>query len=127
MNLSYQHIEQEIKNLSVVYNLPRGCFLLVYVDNKLAGGGGLRKIDEQYGEMKRLFIYPQYRGMGLGKMLCIKLLVEAKKLGYDYVRLDTVAKLESANQLYEKLGFYEIKPYCLNPDPTARFMEIKLF
>ena len=126
MNLSYQHLEREIKNLSVVYNLPQGCFILAYADEKLAGGGGLRKFDDRHGEMKRLFVYPQYRGMGIGKKLCAKLLDQAKKLGYDYVRLDTVGKLKTANQLYDNLGFYEIKPYCPNPDPTARFMEIKI-
>jgi putative acetyltransferase len=126
MNLSYQHLDDELNNLAAIYNLPRGCFLLAWVNCELAGGVGLRKWDDQHGEMKRLFVYPQYRGMNLGKKLCIQILSVAQQIGYDYVRLDTVGKLEKANRLYDKLGFYEIKPYCPNPDPTARFLEIKL-
>lgn len=76
--------------------------------------------------MKRLYVYPEFAGQGIGNALCRELLLQARLSGYKFMRLDTIARLVAANRLYEKLGFYDIPPYRENPDPTARFMEIAL-
>jgi ribosomal protein S18 acetylase RimI-like enzyme len=76
--------------------------------------------------MKRLYVYPQYLRKGIGEAWCKELVTQARKLGYRKLRLDTIGKLEAANRLYDKLGFYEIEPYRENPDKTARFMEFIL-
>ena len=77
-------------------------------------------------EMKRLFVYPRYLKHGIGRKLCLELIAKAKSLGYNKMRLDTLTRLEAANKLYKKLGFYDIEPYRINPDPTAKYMELKL-
>ncbi len=76
--------------------------------------------------MKRLYVYPEYLRKGLGEVLCRELIKQAKDLGYKKMRLDTIGKLNAANRLYDKLGFYEIEPYRENPNQTARFMEYSL-
>jgi len=76
--------------------------------------------------MKRLYVYPNYQGSKIGLQLCETILTIAKKLRYQKMRLDTIAKLDKAIRLYQFLGFYEIEKYCENPDETAQFMEIML-
>jgi len=101
-------------------------FLLAREGQDLAGGVGLRRLEDRVCEMKRLFVYSRYRCRGVGRELCAVLIDEARRLGYERMRLDTVARLEAANSLYERLGFREIGAYRFNPDPTARYMELRL-
>jgi len=76
--------------------------------------------------MKRLFVYDTYRGYQLGELLCEKLLIISKELGYSKMRLDTLPILKNAVQLYKGLGFYEISKYYNNPDERVTYMEIEL-
>ena len=126
MDLAYQGVDSELDSLEEMYGAPKGCFLLAFAENKLAGGVGLRKLENGICEMKRLFVYPKFQRSGIGEMLCKRIIGEAKLLGYRSMKLDTVAKLKSAIKLYEKLGFKETEAYCENPDETARFFEFKL-
>jgi GNAT superfamily N-acetyltransferase len=124
MDLSFQHVDDEFAGFETMYGPPGGLFLLTLTEaGELAGGAGLRRLDAQTAEMKRLYVYESHRRRGLGRRLCEELLRRAKDLGYAKVRLDTVARLVEANALYERLGFRDIPPYRPNPDPTARFME----
>jgi GNAT superfamily N-acetyltransferase len=110
-----------------MYSKPEGCFLIAVSDDaEVLGGAGLRKLTPDICEMKRLFVYPEHLNRGIGKRICIDLIVQARNLGYKKMRLDTLDRLKAANKLYEKLGFYEIGQYRENPDPTAKFMELKL-
>ena len=126
IDLSFQNIEHELSNFSSMYVAPNGLFLLAWYNGKLAGGVGFRKFDTKVCEMKRLFVYEQFRGMGLGKSLCVELIKKAKKFGYEKMRLDTLGRMKAAIKLYKTLGFKEITPYCFNPDQTAKFMEMNL-
>lgn len=126
MDLVYQGIESELDALNKMYNHPKGAFIYILINNKIAGGGGVRFLEEDICEMKRLFIYDTYRGQHLGELLCVELINASRELGYKKMRLDTVSKLKAAIQLYKKAGFYEIPAYCKNPDTTAKFMEIVL-
>ena len=77
--------------------------------------------------MKRLFVRPGLRGQSLGRKLIDAVLTEARAIGYQRVRLDTVVgKMDSAIALYRAYGFYEIPSYCDNPIPGALYMELKL-
>jgi ribosomal protein S18 acetylase RimI-like enzyme len=127
MDLSFQNIDHELHTFCLMYGEPSGCYLLaLYGSDMIAGGVGLRKLSDTICEMKRLYVYPQFAGQGIGTALCMKLFVQARLRRYRFMRLDTIARLTAANSLYEKLGFYDIPPYRENPDPTARFMEIAL-
>lgn len=127
MDLTFQNIVNELAGFNKMYSPPEGCYLIAIMENgKTAGGVGLRKFNADICEMKRLYVYPDYLRKGLGEVLCKELIKQAKGLGYQKMRLDTIGKLKAANRLYDKLGFYEIEPYRKNPDKTARFLEYLL-
>jgi ribosomal protein S18 acetylase RimI-like enzyme len=76
--------------------------------------------------MKRLFVRPQYRGLGLGRALAAKIILEAEVRNYALMRLDTLDFLERAMRLYESLGFKRTKPYYTNPLPGVVYWELDL-
>lgn len=126
INFDFQNFEHELTQLPEMYGPPRGALMLANVDGHLAGGVGLRDLGDGYSEMKRLFVYPQFQGLGLGHQLVEQVLHQARVLGYQAIRLDTLPRLASAYRLYQRFGFYEIGPYCHNPYPDAIFMELCL-
>jgi ribosomal protein S18 acetylase RimI-like enzyme len=76
--------------------------------------------------MKRLYVRPEFRGRGIGKILAEAVIDEARKRGYGKMWLDTVPAMKQAITLYEALGFKEISPYRFNPIQGALFMELIL-
>jgi ribosomal protein S18 acetylase RimI-like enzyme len=76
--------------------------------------------------MKRLFVRPACRGLGLGRRLTESILDAAVLLGYDHILLDTLDDMESARALYAELGFEEIPPYYYNPIPGAHYLMARL-
>lgn len=126
IELTFQNFKEEFSLLPGKYGPPYGTLILVLVDNKPAGCIALRKISEDICEMKRLYLRSNYRGLGIGKKLITMLIVEARKLKYSYMRLDTIPSLKAAQRLYTAFGFYEIKAYTYNPVEGAKFLELKL-
>jgi ribosomal protein S18 acetylase RimI-like enzyme len=126
MDLNFQDTRKEFEVFHEMYGEPSGTFIFAKVNGELAGGVGTRYLEDGICEMKRLYVYDSFQGYGLGRMLCEKIMVLSKSLGYTKMRLDTVERLEAANALYEKLGYYDIPEYYPNPDPTVRYMEIEL-
>lgn len=90
---------------------PRGVFYLMRVDNKLAGMGGLRFLRTGVAEIKRIYIRPGFRGMKLGERMLDRLLGDAKRFGYQSIRLDTALFMKSAHRLYERNGFTDCPAY----------------
>ena len=77
--------------------------------------------------MKRLYLRPEFRGKGIGRVLAERIIAEARQVGYQRVRLDTVEPvMKDAVEMYRKLGFKEIAPYCANPIAGALYMELQL-
>jgi putative acetyltransferase len=126
MDLAFQDIDRELSNFPSMYGPPKGLFLLAWRGGELVGGTGLRMLTPEICEMKRLFVYDQFKSKGVGRSLCIALIREAKNLGYQKMRLDNLGCMNAAIRLYESLGFEEIEPYRFNPDPTTKYMELSL-
>ncbi|HLE62616.1 MAG TPA: GNAT family N-acetyltransferase [Pyrinomonadaceae bacterium] len=127
ISLCFQDFEGELASLPGNYQPPSGRLLLAFVDQKLAGCVALRQLGESICEMKRLYLKPEFRGKGLGRVLAEKIIHEARKIGYQRMRLDTLpGKMDRAIELYRLLGFNEIPAYCNNPVPGATFMELIL-
>ncbi len=124
--LDIQNYDEEINHLEIKYGMPDGRLYLIYSDEELAGCIGLRKIDNQSCEMKRLYIKPQFRGKKLGNILVKKIIEDAREIGYSYMLLDTLPFLQSAIHMYKKFGFYEIESYNDSPMDTSIYMKLDL-
>lgn len=129
-DLCFQDFEGEIVNLPGDYAPPRGALLLAKVDGAIAGCCALRPLDSSdyvnTAEMKRLYVRPAFRGLGLGRQLAEAILDEARMGGYDSVLLDTLDDMDIARAMYEELGFKEIPPYYHNPLAGAHYLKVDL-
>lgn len=101
-----------------------GLFLVLVDEGKVVGTGGIRKLDVETAELKRMWFLPEYRGRGFGRRMAEQLLHFARSQGYKRVRLDTDKKQHQAARLYERLGFKDISRY--NDSICDRFMELEL-
>ena len=121
--------EDELASLPGKYAPPDGQLFLARYDDKPAGCVALRRIDKQVCEMKRMFLYPQYHGKGIGRGLGEAIIRDARAAGYAIMRLDTSWRQEEAQALYSKLGFQRIDPYYDLP-PALKdwlvFFELRL-
>jgi len=95
---------------------PDGRLLLIEWDGAVAGMISLRRIRADAGEIKRMFVLPEFRSKRLGKQLVDAALAAAHDIGYRQVFLDTAACMPAALALYKKLGFRETAPY---PESTV--------
>jgi ribosomal protein S18 acetylase RimI-like enzyme len=113
VDLAYQDFETELATLPGKYASPAGA-LLIARDTQGAPLGcvGLRPMTvEGCCEMKRLYVSPSARGLGLGRALFQAILAEAERLGYREIRLDTLPTMTEAIALYRNAGFEPIAPY----------------
>jgi ribosomal protein S18 acetylase RimI-like enzyme len=130
VDLCFQNFDAELASLPGEYALPRGQLLLAFVDGELAGCGALRPFadadDGNSCEMKRLYVRPRFRGVGLGRVLAQALFDEARRAGYSTILLDTLDDMEAARELYATLGFVEVPPYYFNPIAGAHYLKAEL-
>ena len=130
VDLCFQNFAEELQNLPGEYCAPRGALLAVTVDRQFAGCCAMRPLDTvdypNACEMKRLYVRPEFRGMGLGRLLVEGVLDAARLSAYNCIVLDTLDDMESARALYEELGFYAIPPYYFNPIAGAHYLKADL-
>ena len=126
-SLCFQNFDKELANLPGDYAPPEGRLLLAECEGQLAACVALHKLDGDICEMKRLYLRPQFRGQGLGRLVADRIISEARQIGYRRIRLDTVEPvMKDAVAMYRKLGFREIAPYRKNPIAGALYMELDL-
>src|SRR5438270_3848452 len=90
---------------------PRGTFLLVRLNGEPVGCGGLKPISREAAYLKRMWIAPGARGLGLARGLLCSLEDNARAMGYSVVRLETNKALVEAQQLYRSAGYAEVAPF----------------
>jgi putative acetyltransferase len=126
-DLCFQGFAEELENPLKKYGPPKGGLFLCYWNDEPAGCIALTaKEQPEYCEMKRLYVRPAYRRFGIGRILVNRLIEFALKENYQFMRLDTFERLQSAIRLYETFGFGYIEPYYDNPNKDVVYMEKKL-
>lgn len=130
IDLCFQGFEAELAALPGDYTEPAGLLLLALVDGTVAGCGAFRRLtDVDYPnacEMKRLYVRPDWRRFGLGRLLAEELIDHARDAGYSSMLLDTLDDMEAARELYASLGFVGVPPYYYNPIPGAHYLKVDL-
>lgn len=126
VDLCFQGFEAELAALPGDYAPPSGALLIALVDGVPAGCVAVRPIEDGICEMKRLFVRPQFRGLGLGRTLARTVIQESRGIGYTRMRLDTLDFLNSAIHIYKSFGFREIESYYQNPLEGVMYWELNL-
>lgn len=103
-------LEDDMANLDIFFP-PDGRLLLAIEESRPAGIACLKRLRKDMGEIKRMYVRPEFRGKGLGRALLETLVAEAKEIGYPAVRLDSARFMKEAHALYRSAGFSEIEPY----------------
>lgn len=123
VDLCFQGFAAELEGLPGAYARPDGRLFLAHAGDAAAGCIALRRFDAASGEVKRLYVRPSHRGLGLGERLASAVLDAARAIGYRRVLLDTLDHMAAARALYARLGFRETGAYYPNPLPGAVYME----
>ena len=126
VSLCFQGFEAELAGLPGDYAPPGGRLYLGLAGGKPAGCVALRPLFHRDAEMKRLYVRPAYRGSGLGRLLATRIVEDARALGYDNLKLDTLPQMKAAQRLYRALGFRDTAAYNENPVAGVRFMALDL-
>lgn len=128
VDLAYQDFDGELAALPGKYAPPAGeLFLARDVAAAPLGCVGLRPLAEEgCCEMKRLFLLPAARGLGLGRALTEAVVDHARAAGYRELRLDTLASMTAAQSLYRSMGFQGIAPYYAPTPSGTVFMGLTL-
>ena len=120
--LDLQNYDEELAHLEHKYGRPEGRLYLLRLDGQSSGCIGLRKLDDENCELKRLYVRPAYRGRGLSRVLMDRILSDAREIGYKTMLLDTLPFLQAALKLYKDYGFEEIERYNDSPMDTSIYM-----
>ncbi len=125
-DLEYQGFAAELASLPQPYVPPDGALYVAHVNGEVAGCVGLRPLGQGIGEMKRLYVRPAYRTVGLGKRMVDAVIEASRQAGHRELRLDTLPSMTSAQALYRRLGFVETPPYNDKYLPGTRFYRLPL-
>lgn len=105
-----EYVESNIESLAS-YRPQEGIFYLLQEGKEFAGMGAIRRLNKDVGEIKRMYIRPEFRGKGFGKALLQQLLAKGKEIGFSAVYLDTALFMKAAQHIYRSAGFFEREQY----------------
>jgi ribosomal protein S18 acetylase RimI-like enzyme len=100
--------DDDLGNIPQVYQQNRGVFLVGVFDNQIVAMGAVKHTDATRAEIKRMRVHPDFQCRGFGAVLLNALEVEARRLGYQVLQLDTTTLQKAAQKLYEKHGYRKI-------------------
>jgi GNAT superfamily N-acetyltransferase len=103
-------LERDMAKLQI-FLPPRGRLLLATEESQAAGIACMKRIRRDMGEIKRMYVRPEFRGRGIGRVLLEALIAQAQQMGYPTVRGDSARFMKAAHSLYRSAGFQEIEPY----------------
>ena len=127
VSLCFQSFDEELASLPGKYSAEkRGSLYLAEIDGTPAGCVAYYRTDEQTCELKRLFVRPAFHRRGLGRALMDRAINDSTNAGYETMILDTLKRLEGAQELYDQLGFSEIEPYNVNPHEDVAYFSKSL-
>ena len=117
---------KDVEDFEHSYLENGGTFLVTTDRGRIIGTGALRRLEDRIGEIKRLWLLPEYQGRGLGYRMMTRLLEVAHAQGYTKIRLETSASYQKrAYQFYRRLGFYDIPRFGDDPDDVAMELVLK--
>ncbi len=126
VDLSYQGFEEEMATLPGRYAAPQGRLFYAEVDGQGAGCVGIRPFADGSCELKRLYVEPGCRGLGVGRRLMLAAIRAARQLGYRRILLDTLPAMRIAVKLYRDLGFTAAPAYYQTPVEGTQFLALDL-
>lgn len=122
VDLCFQGFAAELAGLPGRYARPAGGLWLAESAGQIAGCVAMRPHDAGRVEVKRLYVRPAFRRLGVGRALAYRVLAAAVDAGYRRVCLDTLPSMTGAIAMYRSLGFTDIEAYYPNPVPGALFL-----
>ena len=126
VDLSYQNFDEEMGTLPGRYSAPEGRLFYAVIDGKGAGCVGIRPLAEGVCELKRLYVDPAFRGLGVGRDLALAAIRAACQIGYRKILLDTLPAMRIAVKLYRELGFDEAPAYYQTAVEGTQFLALDL-
>jgi ribosomal protein S18 acetylase RimI-like enzyme len=125
-----EYARKSVDNIAS-YTPPQGIYYLLKMDDKIIGMGALRQIRDGIGEIKRMYVKPEYRGKGIGRALLVQLLKKAEDFNFTTIRIDTAGWMKIAQRMYYSAGFRYREEYPESEIPQSIhhlcvFMEKKL-
>ena len=118
-------LNEELEELPGLYGSTGNSLLLAFLNGQPCGCLGLRAIDENVGEVVRMYVKPEARGQGIAERLMRQLIENARAMGYKKLFLDSLKRFTAAHKLYEKLSFTYCAPY--SPDTTEAMRALMIF
>jgi len=124
--VNWHAVDKELEQLAARFDGTSSLILVASDDETMVGAVGLRRLSGRDVELSHMYVRPDRRRRGLGRALLDAALATAADLGYERVRLETVAELVEAIALYRSAGFVPVEPYQPPPLATSLFMELDL-
>lgn len=106
-----RHHNARFRDESASFLKPPGLLLAAYLDGEPVGVGGFKAAGPRHGEIKRMYVEPRARGLGVGRAILERLLDAARLGDFDVVRLETASFMAEALNLYRSVGFTDAQPF----------------
>jgi carbonic anhydrase len=130
VDLCFQNFDEEMATLPGRYAAPEGRLYYATVsengEKRGAGCVGIRQLSDGVCELKRLYVDPEFRGLGVGRDLALAAIRDARRIGYRKILLDTLPAMRIAVKLYRELGFTEAPAYYQTPVEGTQFLALDL-